>query len=282
MREQFQSRSPSGPSTTSQPQRFLTEPTIGSTATAAARLARPSKIAAAGCTTSGLTSARPAFGASTTRMKKSKDASALALSVNSIPSSPQQCAPPTNPSPKLHTFWGGLDGLPTQGFSGNIRCQRWQPLFQQSVAGRDAHRASSSGFNKTASPSPLSEVKAADILDSLSSTLAFTEIKMVEDTDSHDLRGRYHNSTHGGVLFTTLYPPNTTRPDSFNWSRSAAGRCSPACGDLATCRSPPAATTAAAWLTPPASTARVAAIPTDIEVAVYNQLGSRGGGVGVD
>jgi prepilin-type processing-associated H-X9-DG protein len=39
----------------------------------------------------------------------------------------------------------------------------------------------------------------------------------VEDTSSHDVRGRYYNPAHGGVLFSTLYPPNTSVPDQFNW-----------------------------------------------------------------
>ena len=72
----------------------------------------------------------------------------------------------------------------------------------------------------------LSKVAPSDVTDGLSKTLAFTEIKLVEDTDSHDIRGRYHNPTHGGAMFTTLYPPNTTRPDRFNWcALEAAGGC---------------------------------------------------------
>ena len=37
------------------------------------------------------------------------------------------------------------------------------------------------------------------------------------DTDSHDIRGRYHNPAHGGVLFSTRLPPNNMVPDQLNW-----------------------------------------------------------------
>jgi hypothetical protein len=63
----------------------------------------------------------------------------------------------------------------------------------------------------------VSKVEMGDITDGTSKTLLLSELILVEDTDSHDIRGRYHNPSHGGVLFTTLYPPNTSSPDHFNW-----------------------------------------------------------------
>jgi len=59
------------------------------------------------------------------------------------------------------------------------------------------------------------------ITDGTTNTAMATEIVLVADTGSHDIRGRYHNPAHGGVLFTTRIPPNTNVPDQFNWCSSA-------------------------------------------------------------
>jgi prepilin-type N-terminal cleavage/methylation domain-containing protein/prepilin-type processing-associated H-X9-DG protein len=60
---------------------------------------------------------------------------------------------------------------------------------------------------------PLSESKIASVLDGTSNTLMCSEILLSPDITNHDLRGRYYNTWQGNVLFSTLYPPNTSAPD---------------------------------------------------------------------
>lgn len=120
-------------------------------------------------------------------------------------------------SPKTQTFWGGLlgDRTPTQGFSGNYVGNASSNYFNRITAGfRNSLQASA---NADGIFFALSDVSMEDITDGSSNTLLFSELILVEDTDSHDIRGRYHNPAHGGVLFSTLNPPNSTQPDVFNW-----------------------------------------------------------------
>ncbi len=72
---------------------------------------------------------------------------------------------------------------------------------------------------------PVSRTDTADLTDGLSNTIMGSELRLAPDSvaasgtgnvvcgGSHDLRGRYYNSYHGGFLFTTLRPPNTTVGD---------------------------------------------------------------------
>ncbi|MBX3435652.1 MAG: DUF1559 domain-containing protein [Pirellulales bacterium] len=61
-------------------------------------------------------------------------------------------------------------------------------------------------------------VKLAECTDGTSNTALFSEIRLVEDAAGNDSRGRYYNPAHGGVLFTTLEPPNTARGDEVSWA----------------------------------------------------------------
>jgi len=80
-----------------------------------------------------------------------------------------------------------------------------------------------------------SKTKITGINDGTSNTIFAAEILTVKDTTQHDLRGRYHNAIHGGVIFSTLNPPNTTVGDQIN-----GGYCVPQVG--APCASVTAAT----------------------------------------
>jgi prepilin-type processing-associated H-X9-DG protein len=60
---------------------------------------------------------------------------------------------------------------------------------------------------------PLSKIKLQAIKDGTSNTIMLSEILVSPDVTGHDLRGRYHNTWQGNVLFSTLYPPNTTVGD---------------------------------------------------------------------
>jgi prepilin-type processing-associated H-X9-DG protein len=54
----------------------------------------------------------------------------------------------------------------------------------------------------------------------LSNTALISELRLVEDVAANDTRGRYYNPAHGGVLFTTLEPPNSARGDEVSWVSS--------------------------------------------------------------
>jgi prepilin-type processing-associated H-X9-DG protein len=117
---------------------------------------------------------------------------------------------PADPlSPKLHTFWGGLDGVPTQGFSGNFVACAGDDYFNPTGPASSAKR---NGVFFA-----VSKVEISDIVDGASHTALVSEIILTPDTGSHDVRGRYYNPAHGGVLFSTRITPNTLVPDRFNW-----------------------------------------------------------------
>jgi prepilin-type N-terminal cleavage/methylation domain-containing protein/prepilin-type processing-associated H-X9-DG protein len=118
------------------------------------------------------------------------------------------CCPSDPLAPKLQTFWGGL-GTPTQGFSGNyVGC-----------AGNDYFN--DTNYLKSADLNGIfyaqSRTRLIDITDGTSNTAFLSELILVADITSHDIRGRYYNPGHSGVAFSTRLPPNTRVPDVFDW-----------------------------------------------------------------
>jgi prepilin-type N-terminal cleavage/methylation domain-containing protein len=100
------------------------------------------------------------------------------------------------------------------------------PNNQQGFHGNYVLNAGTSSFNPTGPASseslsgvvfPLSAITPAHVRDGLTNTLLSSEIVLVPDIrgGGDDVRGRYHNSVHAGVIFSTLYPPNTGVPDVF-------------------------------------------------------------------
>lgn len=59
-----------------------------------------------------------------------------------------------------------------------------------------------------------SSVKLETVSDGTSNTLMFSELLNIQDTGTHDIRGRSANSIHAGTSFSTLYPPNSTIGDN--------------------------------------------------------------------
>jgi prepilin-type N-terminal cleavage/methylation domain-containing protein/prepilin-type processing-associated H-X9-DG protein len=62
-----------------------------------------------------------------------------------------------------------------------------------------------------------SKTRLTDVTDGLSNTLMVSEILLVPDSGTNDLRGRYNNSWYGNSWFGTLYPPNTTVADTVGY-----------------------------------------------------------------
>ena len=116
---------------------------------------------------------------------------------------------PSDPTgAKLHTFWGG-SGTPTQGFSGNMIAAAGSGYFNE--GGVTASGDLDGLFFA------VSNTRFADIRDGATNTAMISELILSPDTDSHDIRGRYHNPAHGGVVFSTRLPPNNLVPDRLNW-----------------------------------------------------------------
>lgn len=121
---------------------------------------------------------------------------------------------PADPvSPKLNTFWGGLNGQPTQGFSGNYVVCGGSDYF--CVNGDPWTSLKRDGIFHA-----LSKTRLTDVKDGTTNTALVSELKLVEDTNGHDIRGRYYNPAHSGVMFSTRIPPNTSVPDQFNWCQA--------------------------------------------------------------
>lgn len=119
---------------------------------------------------------------------------------------------PSDPtSPKTQTYWGGL-GTPTQGFSGNyVACSS----NSFTMSGGAANSVNANGVIYA-----LSRTTLETITDGTSNTAMLGEIILSPDTNGHDIRGRYHNPAHGGVLFTTRLVPNNMVPDQLNWCQA--------------------------------------------------------------
>lgn len=124
---------------------------------------------------------------------------------------PSVVCPSDGNSPKLKTFWGGL-GTPDQGFSGNFVMCAGNDYFNPGGAAKSAE-VNGLFFAQ-------SQVTMGDIKDGTTNTVMVTELLLSPDIGSHDIRGRYYNPAHGGVLFSTRVTPNTLVPDRFNWCSS--------------------------------------------------------------
>jgi prepilin-type N-terminal cleavage/methylation domain-containing protein len=124
---------------------------------------------------------------------------------------------PTDPAnPKLVTasFGGsGATGTPqgSQGFSGNYALCGGSDYFN---VGGAPNRAKANGTFVAVTPN-----RITDISDGTSNTLISSELILtIDPPGADDVRGRYYNSRHGGVLFSTRMPPNSdTVPDQMQF-----------------------------------------------------------------
>jgi len=124
---------------------------------------------------------------------------------------------PSEPlNPKLKTFNGGGgtgNGVTgSQGFSGNVVACAGSGYLNPGGSANSIKPKLVNGllFAK-------SGIRIKDVVDGASHTALTGEIILSPDEKDNDIRGRYYNPTHGGVLFTTLYTPNPSVPDRVNW-----------------------------------------------------------------
>jgi prepilin-type N-terminal cleavage/methylation domain-containing protein/prepilin-type processing-associated H-X9-DG protein len=103
---------------------------------------------------------------------------------------------------------------PNQGFHGNYVLCSGNTYFGNNGGGNTPTPTTVGMFY------PLSQTKIASVLDGTSNTLMGSEILLSPDITNHDLRGRYNNTWQGNVLFSALYPPNTSSPDIDTYCQS--------------------------------------------------------------
>ena len=129
---------------------------------------------------------------------------------------------PSDPvSPKTKTYQPG-NLTATQGFSGNyVGCagSYYQNMLRADDPNYELYKDNLklSGTKVDGLLIGGASVKLAKCTDGSSNTALVAEIRLVEDTRADDSRGRYYNPAHGGVLFTTLEPPNSDRGDELSW-----------------------------------------------------------------
>ncbi len=151
--------------------------------------------------------------------------SALTFPLNITIVTPMMC--PSDPlGPKLQTYNGGGgngNGVTnSQGFSGNmVVCVG----SSYENPGSDANSTNPQLVNGIMYSRSATKMK--DILDGTSHTALVSEIILSADTIDNDIRGRYYNPSHGGVLFSTLYTPNTSVPDQVDWCSAAPAKMAP-------------------------------------------------------
>ncbi len=151
--------------------------------------------------------------------------SALNFPLNISIITPMMC--PDDPlGPKLQTYnSGGGNGngvTNSQGFSGNMVV-----CVGNSYENPGADANSTNPLMVNGIMYARSQTKMKDILDGSSHTALVSEIILSADAIDNDIRGRYYNPSHGGVLFSTLYPPNTSVPDQVDWCSAAPAKTAP-------------------------------------------------------
>ena len=94
-----------------------------------------------------------------------------------------------------------------QGFHGNYVLCLGNTIYNPST--------DVDGTNRNGMFFARSRIGFKSVTDGSSNTLMAGELLINPNTSSgHDLRGRYYNGREGSVLFTALYPPNTTIGDT--------------------------------------------------------------------
>ncbi|MCI0359587.1 MAG: DUF1559 domain-containing protein [Planctomycetaceae bacterium] len=122
--------------------------------------------------------------------------------------------PSDGDGPKNRTVAGN-----EQGFHGNYVLCAGSTVFNPATPVADPN-----GINLNGMFFVYSNTKMSSAIDGTSNTFFGSEILIVKDSNTHDLRGRYWNTWQGNVLFSTLHPPNTTVGDRSNYCNAAIRR----------------------------------------------------------
>ncbi|MEX2170801.1 MAG: DUF1559 domain-containing protein [Pirellulales bacterium] len=193
---------------------------------------------------------------------------------------PIAVCPEDSVSPKLTNFNEALHG--NQGMHGNYVACVGSLYFNKPLPDdKNKYGELQSSAHQNGMMFAASKVNSAKVNDGLSKTLLLSEITLVEDTVSQDIRGRYYNPAHGGVLFTTLYPPNTELPDRVKWCSRESPPYAP-CTETTRVMFNSARSHHAGVANACRADGSVVTISNDVDVLVYNATGSRNGGETID
>lgn len=169
---------------------------------------------------------------------------------------------PSDPnSPKTTT--AALD----QGMHGNYAAAGGSTTFNTTGDG---------GTNLNGMFYAASRTRITDVADGTSNTLMVAEILVSPDRTGHDMRGRYWTDGRcGSILFSTLYPPNSTVHDRLNYCQSIpASPCDPGSDNMIVlARSLHTGVVNAAL-----ADGSVRSISNSVNTTVYKDLGTRAGG----
>jgi len=174
------------------------------------------------------------------------------------------CCPSDPVSPKTVT----AASFPNQGFHGNYVACAATTVFNPS--------GDTTGTARDGILYALSKTKFGEVTDGLSNTLVLSEITLVADTTSHDIRGRYFNSYDGNCLFSTINPPNTTVVDVNVNCINVAGRAP--CTVSGANSVQHARSSHTNGVNAALGDGSVRFIPNSVDPIVYKGLGSRAGG----
>ena len=203
-----------------------------------------------------------------------------AVQTNSASDFTKQAPPaarcPSDPIGGKNKTWGAAGGgtasdvASGQGFHGNYVVNAGSTKFFNGAANSaDSQKLNGVCFS-------LSKIMPKDIIDGLSKTLVVSEIRLVEDATKDDMRGRYWNAYDPSLSwFSTLYPPNTTNPDRYQWSFDAmlAPAVANSSDGVISARSAHPGGVNAAFVD-----GSVTFISDSVDSTVYNAYGSRNGG----
>jgi prepilin-type N-terminal cleavage/methylation domain-containing protein len=183
-------------------------------------------------------------------------------------------------SPKLDNFDIAVHGF--QGMHGNYVACVGSLFFNKPLPGDETKYGQlQSSAHQDGVMFAASRVKPGKVTDGMSKTLMFSEIALVEDTASQDIRGRYYNPAHGGVLFTTQYPPNTTRPDRVKWCDRPPPYYAP-CTETTQLMFNSARSHHPGMVHACRADGSITTISNDVDALVYGAMGSRNGNENFD
>jgi prepilin-type N-terminal cleavage/methylation domain-containing protein len=188
---------------------------------------------------------------------------------------------PVDPlSPKLTNFDVAVHGF--QGMHGNYVACVGSLFFNKALPGDEAkYGGPLASAHQDGIMFAASRVKPGMVTDGLSKTLLFSEIVLVEDSASQDIRGRYYNPAHGGVMFTTQYPPNTTAPDRVKFCDRPPPFYAP-CTETTTFMFNSARSHHSGMVNVCRGDGSITSINNDIDTLVFRAMGSRNGNETLD
>ena len=178
-------------------------------------------------------------------------------------------------SPKLDNFDVAVHGF--QGMHGNyVACVGSNFFNKPRPLEASKYNELQSSAHQDGMMFAVSRVKPGMVTDGMSKTLLISEIALVADNNSQDIRGRYYNPAHGGVMFTTQYPPNDAANDRVKFCDRPPPSYAP-CTEATRLTFNTARSHHAGMVNACRADGSIVSISNDINSDVYKAMGSRDG-----